>query len=102
MTTTGAPATAARPCTTEPVWASGAVNRWGRFDAFIDYRWECGCGHRYNHDGRVDINAQHAEHVADMVPQSSAREICAAQAAARADLDARTDLTMAELDEIFD
>lgn len=57
-------------CTARPVWASGAVNKWGRFDPFTDYRWECGCGHRYNHDGRVTINVQHAQHSGYLLPGS--------------------------------
>jgi len=54
-----------RQCSPEPIWASGQVDASGRFNAFADYRWECGCGHRYDHSGRVEIGAQHTAHLAE-------------------------------------
>ncbi|MGE3795967.1 MAG: hypothetical protein AB7I38_18855 [Dehalococcoidia bacterium] len=48
--------------TAEPQWVSGGPGK----SAYTDYRWECGCGHRYGNatvqDG--DVSAQHAAHLA--------------------------------------
>ena len=57
-----------RQCSPEPIWAGGQVDGTGRFNAFTDYRWECGCGHRYDHSGRVEIGAQHTAHLAEAEP----------------------------------
>lgn len=57
-----------RQCSPEPIWAGGQVDSSGRFNAFTDYRWECGCGHRYDHSGRVEIGAQHTAHLAEAAP----------------------------------
>lgn len=37
-------------CSPEPVWSPG-------------YVWACACGHVYDHSGRREITAQHAEHL---------------------------------------
>lgn len=63
-------ATPTDTCTQRPVWTSGAVNKFGRFDAYTDYRWECGCGHRYGNATPTegDVNAQHAQHTGYFMP----------------------------------
>lgn len=57
-------------CSARPIWASGAINKWGRFDTFTDYRWECRCGHRYGNASPVegDVNVQHSQHSGYLMP----------------------------------
>lgn len=48
--------------TAEPQWESGGPGK----SAYTDYRWECGCGHRYGEITTLSIDGQHAAHLASL------------------------------------